>query len=85
VSGKASKKMKFTHPNVIGFEIKRRTFEGETNPDKNNNSLTSKYMSSYKYWLRIDYENYSSENCYSKKSECQQAVETAKQLAGKSL
>lgn len=77
--------MKFTHSNVIGFEIKRRTFEGKTNPNKNDNSLTSKYMPSYKYWLRIEYEDYSSENCYPRKSECQQAVETAKQLAGKPL
>lgn len=77
--------MKLTHPNVKGFEIKRRTFEGKTDIDKNNNSFTSKYMPSYKYWLRIDYENYSSENCYPKKSDCQQAIETAKRLAGSPL
>ncbi len=69
--------MEMIYPNVIGFEFKRRTFEG-----KNDNSLTSKYMPSYKYWLRIDYENYSAEKCYPKKSDCQQAVETAKRLAG---
>lgn len=77
--------MELIHPSVIGFEIKRRTFEGKTDIDKNNNSLTSKYMPSYKYWLRIDYENYSSENCHPKKSDCQQAVEKAKRLAGTSL
>lgn len=67
---------------VKGFEIKRRTFEGKINPAKNNNSLTSKYMVSYKYWMRIDYDNYSSENCYIRKSDCLAAVETAKRQAG---
>ena len=77
--------MKMIHPNVKGFEIKRRTFEGKNDPNKNNNSLTSKYMLSYKYWLRIDYEDYSAERCYPKKLDCQQAVETAKRLAGSLL
>jgi len=74
--------MKLIHPNVKGFEIKRRTFEGRTNPDKNNSSLTSKYMPSYKYWMRIEYDNYSSEYCKPTKKQCLEIVEAAKRKAG---
>lgn len=77
--------MKHYHPQVKDFEIKRRTFEGKTDPNKNDNSLNSKYMPSYKYWMRIDYENYSSECCYPTKAQCLEAVETAKQKAGQLL
>ena len=34
---------------VISFEIKRRKFEGNDDPSKNNHPLTSKYMPSYRY------------------------------------
>ena len=74
--------MKLQYQNVKGFEIKRRTFEGKTEPEKNNSSLTSKYMPSYKYWMRIDYDNYSSENCYPRKSDCVAAIERAENQAG---
>lgn len=63
---------------VTGFNIKRRTFEGKTDPTKNNSSLTSKYMTSYKYWLEIEYDSYTAENCYPTKAKCITAVETAK-------
>ncbi|KKN00790.1 hypothetical protein LCGC14_1134150 [marine sediment metagenome] len=67
---------------VTGFNIKRRTFEGKTDPTKNNSSLTSKYMTSYKYWLEIEYDGYTAENCYPTKAECIAAVETAKARVG---
>lgn len=38
-----------------GHEIKKRTFEGKHDPSKNDNSLTSKYMPSYRYWMVITY------------------------------
>lgn len=34
---------------LLGYEVKKRTFEGKTDPDKNEKSLTSKYMTSQKY------------------------------------
>ncbi len=70
---------------VKDFQIKRRTFEGKTNPAKNDNSLTSKYMPSYRYWLKIQYETYTSENCFCTKAECLGAVATAKNIVGKIL
>jgi len=74
--------MEFRYQNVKGFEIKRRTFEGKTDPAKNDSSLTSKYMPSYKYWLQIEYDNYTAENCFPTKAQCIAAVETAKRQAG---
>ena len=75
--------MKLKYQKVSGFNIKRRTFEGKTNPTKNDSSLTSKYMTSYKYWLEINYEGYTAENCYRTKADCIIAVETAQDRAGK--
>ena len=77
--------MKFYYPDVLSYEIKRRTFEGKDNPDKNNNSLTSKYMPSYKYWMKIEHPNYVSKNCYRTKQDALEALETAKYRAGSSL
>jgi len=34
---------------VQNATIVKRTFEGKTDPSKNNNPVTSKYMASYKY------------------------------------
>ena len=70
---------------VKSFEIKRRTFEGRTNPGKNNNSLTSKYMPSYKYWVRIVFENYTTDQCFPTKKQCVDYVEQRKRAAGKPL
>ena len=46
---------------VIKFEVKRRTFEGKTDPSKNDEALTSKYMTSYRYIalyrIRFEYEH----------------------------
>ena len=77
--------MKLKRENVKGFEIKRRTFESKTDSTKNDNALTSKYMPSYKYWLRIDYDSYSAEYCRPTKAECLADVETAKRRAGTEL
>ena len=74
--------MKWYYPNVKSFQIKRRTFEGKTNPAKNNNSLTSKYYTSRRYWLEIEYDNYFSESCYRTKAKCLEVVELAKRIAG---
>lgn len=77
--------MEFRHLPVKRFEIKRRTFEGKTNPAKNNNSLTSKYMPSYKYWLLLDFGCHTTEDCYPTKRQCYQRIEEAKREAGKLL
>jgi len=78
--------MKFTYPNIKSYEIKRRTFEGKTNPQKNLNSLTSKYMPSYKYWVKISFDNGThSEDCRPTKQSCIDYVEHRKRLAGKTL
>ena len=34
---------------IVSFEVKRRTFEGKTDPSKNDHASTSKYMTSYRY------------------------------------
>jgi hypothetical protein len=34
---------------VLNYEILKRTFEGKTDPSKNDKALTSKYSSSKKY------------------------------------
>jgi hypothetical protein len=34
---------------ILKYEIKKRTFEGKTNPEKNDHALTSEYQPSYKY------------------------------------
>jgi len=70
------------YQNVKSSTIKRRTFEGKTDPTKNDSSLTSKYMTSYKYWLRIEYDGYTAEDCHPTKAECIAAVELAKKRAG---
>ncbi len=77
--------MKMLNPKVAGYAIRRRTFEGKTNPKKNDCSLTSKYMPSHKYWLMIDWGNYSSEYTYPTKAQCLTIVEDAKKRAGKPL
>ena len=77
--------MEFRHLPVTSFEIKRRTFEGRINSAKNNNSLTSKYMPSYKYWLKLNFGNHATENCFPTKRQCLQRVEEAKREAGKLL
>lgn len=48
--------MKFYYDKPESCIIKKRTFEGKTDPDKNADSLTSKYMPSYKYWVELIYE-----------------------------
>lgn len=48
--------MKLYYDKPTEYTIKRRTFEGKTDPSKNADSLTSKYMPSYKYWLLIGYD-----------------------------
>jgi hypothetical protein len=84
-------KMELYHSKVKGFEIKRRTFEGKTDHTKNDNSLTSKYMPSYKYWLRIEYHadehhaRQATEYCCRTKQEALDRVERAKYLEGKPL
>ena len=49
--------MKLYYSKPVGYEVKRRTFEGKTNPDKNGDSLTSKYYPSYKYWIQIEHDD----------------------------
>lgn len=78
--------MKITYPKVKSFEIKRRTFEGRTDPTKNDNSLTSKYMPSYKYWVKIKFEDGSeTEDTKPTKQLCLNFVEHRKSIAGKQM
>lgn len=44
------------HRKPVSYELKPRTFEGKTDPSKNGDPLTSKYMTSYKYWMKVYYE-----------------------------
>ena len=68
-----------------GYEIKRRTFEGKTDPSKNDNSLTSKYMPSYKYWLKITFPQSAQPhtNCFRTKREAEESYANAVKRAGK--
>jgi hypothetical protein len=70
----------------ISLTIKRRTFEGKTNPKANNNSLTSKYMPSYKYWSEITYENGQKiTNCHRTKREAETAYADRIRKAGQPM
>ena len=78
--------MEFKHGNVKTFEIKRRTFEGRTDPEKNDCALTSKYMPSYKYWMRVELDDgITHEFCRPGKQDCLDDLEKCKQQAGKLL
>ncbi|HDY66771.1 MAG TPA: hypothetical protein ENH85_03150 [Candidatus Scalindua sp.] len=65
---------------VLNHVIKRRTFEGI-----NGSSLTSKYMPSYKYWIKIWYDTHDSKNTFKTKRECIEYVNRQKELEGKPL
>ena len=70
----------------VSREIKRRTFEGKTDPAKNDNSLTSKYMPSYRYWMEITYDTGRvSETCKVTKRDCIEYFEACERMAGKPL
>ena len=70
--------MILTYRKIKSFDIKRRTFEG-----KNDSSLTSKYMPSYKYWLKVIYEdNNSSEDCFRTKQEALKRIEDWRRKEG---
>jgi hypothetical protein len=78
--------MKMIRPGVKSFEIKRRTFEGKIDPSKNDCSLTSKYMPSYKYWLRIVFDNGQiSTETKPTKQQCIDFVDNCRRQAGTEL
>ena len=71
------------HRKPVFYELKRRKFEGKNDDSKNGDSLTSKYMPSYKYWMRIHYKDGgNSTNCYRTKKDALEAYETARRKAG---
>ena len=74
--------MKYEKP--TGHVIKRRTFEGKTDPSKNDSGLTSKYMPSYKYWMKITYPHapQGHTDCYRTKKDAEAAFELAVTRAG---
>lgn len=74
--------MRYEKP--TGHEIKRRTFKGKTDDSKNDNSLTSKYLPSYKYWMKITYPHalQGHTDCYRTKREAEEAYEKAVKRAG---
>lgn len=75
--------MEFRHGIVKSFIIKRRKLEGRSDPTKNDDSLTSKYMPSYRYWLQIEFEGGQvTTRTRPTKQECVEYVERCKRLAG---
>ena len=48
--------MKLYWSTPVKYEIKRRTFEGKTDPSKNDSALTSKYQPSYRYYMEIEFK-----------------------------
>ena len=78
--------MEMTYAKPIGYNIQRRTFEGKTDPAKNNSSLTSKYMPSYKYWVKIDFDGgYSEEKTFTTKAQCIEYVDHRQSIAGRTM
>lgn len=78
--------MEMTYPKVMGYRIKRRTFEGKTDPTKNDDSLTSKYMPSYKYWIEVEFEDGNKRtDTRPTKRECLEFVARLKLDAGKPM
>ena len=76
--------MRMRYEMPTGHEIKRRTFEGKTDPSKNDNGLTSKYMPSRKYWMKITYPHapQGHTDCYRTKREAEEAYQLAVKRAG---
>ena len=76
--------MKMRYEMPTGYKIKRRTFEGKEDETKNDSSLTSKYMPSYKYWMIIYYPHNTNgiQNCYRTKTDAEAAYQTAISKAG---
>ena len=73
--------MDFLKPTPTAYIIKRRTFEG-----KNDHALTSSYMPSYKYWMRIEFaDQKASENCFTSKRAAQEYYDRCVREAGKPL
>ncbi len=71
--------MELRYGKVKSFVIKRRTFEG-----KNDHSLTSKYMTSYKYWYElITEEGARHENTTRTKREAVGEIEDYKRKEGR--
>ena len=71
---------------VKKYEVLRRTFEGKTDPSKNDNALTSKYMPSQKYiaMYTIEYDDKNHDEikrykCYTTKKEAIADMEKQKQ------
>ena len=70
----------------VSYEIKKRTFEGETDPTKNFDPLTSKYMRSYKYWIEVTFKNGTkSQETFSTKRNCIDYYERRCLIAGKRI
>lgn len=68
----------------VSYELKRRTFEGIADKSKNADSLTSEYMPSYKYWIKIHYkEGHFSSRTYRTKKDALRSYEMAKIKAGR--
>jgi len=67
----------------LSYDLRRRKFEGRTDDSKNGDSLTSKYMPSYKYWMKILYEGGREQaSCYRTKKDALAAYDLAKSKAG---
>ena len=76
--------MVFKYRKVESSEIKKRTFEGKTDPSKNNHSLTSKYMPSYKYYMKVNYElGTSREDCFRTRKDAEDYLKVLKNREGK--
>jgi len=65
--------------NITYAEIFKRTFEGKTNPSKNDDALTSKYYTSKKYLLKYKCREYGN-RYYNKLFETKLLAEEAKEL-----
>ena len=78
--------MKLFYGTPTSCVIQRRTFEGISNPDKNRNALTSKYMPSYKYYIDIGYEGgRHAVGTHRTKGQAQEFYDRAVKMAGEPL
>ena len=64
---------------ITKIEILKRTFEGKTDPSKNDNALTSKYYTSKKYLLRYKCTEYGGE-FFDESYETKSLAENAREL-----
>ena len=66
---------------VTNINIHKRTFEGATDPSKNENPITSKYYTNNKYAVSYDVEGYEHNphvRCFRTKKDAEQYVDELK-------